>query len=109
MTKTKRRPTPEELMAKVNALPPTEDMTGYIPAMKRLREKGFTLRKTADFLSNELGRRVTHTMVYRLLRDATPAPPEILDDEHEYIQQQLDERKALRDEFEVEERVEDEK
>jgi hypothetical protein len=109
MTKTKRIPTPEELMAKVNALPPTEDITSYIPVMKRLREKGATLRATAEFMSNELGRRVTHTMVYRLLRDATPVPPEVLDGEHEYIQQQLDERQALREDLDAEGRVEDEK
>ena len=86
-------------MAKAEALPLTEDITNYVGVMRRLRDKGMTLRATADFMSKELGRRVTHTMVYRLLRDATALPHEQPDyDEH--VKKELIERASLDEELE---------
>ena len=91
-------------MAKVKALPPTEDITNYVGVMRLLRSKGMTLRATADYLSQEFGRKVTHTTVYRLLKASTQVPPEARDDYQDFVQDQIEEVRALRQEFDEEER-----
>lgn len=57
-------------------MPEVPDLSKYVSVMSRLRDKGMTLRAIAEFLTAQLGVRVTHTAVFRLLKDTTKIPGE---------------------------------
>ncbi len=56
---------PEELSAEARSAPPKVRLEEYRDAVEALREKGYTWREVADFLT-ERGVATDHTRVYRL-------------------------------------------
>ena len=66
-------PTPADLLAKADTVSEGINLADYRPVMSKLRDKGMPFRAVAAWLSNELGRPITHTMVFRLMREEIPA------------------------------------
>lgn len=61
-------PSPEELMAKADAVADGFNLGDYRSVMFKLRHKGMTFRAIAAWLSEELGRPITHTQVFRMMQ-----------------------------------------
>ena len=61
-------PSPDELLAKAEAVADGFNLGDYRLVMHKLRAKGMTFRGIAAWLSKELERPITHTQVFRMMQ-----------------------------------------